>query len=178
MKTRCIALAVVFGSLLLGTQARAQVTKESVQGITNFSRLQTTVACAGATKVEAIPEIKKMGFVSIINLREATEQGADVEAEAAAAKAVGLKFVHLPFNGASPSPDVVDRFLATITTAGTQPAFIHCAGAGRAATMWMIKRMQIDRWDEQRAVEEATALGLSNERLKQFALNYVNTHKR
>ena len=41
----------------------------------------------------------------------------------------------------------------------------------------MIKRVQVDGWDETRALEEATALGL-NERLKPFALDYIHSHKR
>ena len=52
-----------------------------------------------------------MGFASIINLRLATEQGADIDAEAAAAKAAGINFVHLPLNGSCPDPAVADRFL-------------------------------------------------------------------
>ena len=59
-----------------GGQAIAQeVTKESVPGIRNLARLQTTVACAGAITPEAVADIKKMGFVSIVNLRLATEAG-------------------------------------------------------------------------------------------------------
>ena len=104
-----MGLAVV-GTLLLTADAGAQaakVTKENVPGITNFARLETTIACAGAVKAEAVPEIKKLGFASIINVREASEPGAEVEKEEAAAKAAGLKFVHVPFNVAAPAPDLV-----------------------------------------------------------------------
>ena len=52
-----------------------QVTTESVDGIRNFRRLETTIACAGAITAESVPEIKKFGFVSIINLRLASEPG-------------------------------------------------------------------------------------------------------
>ena len=124
-------VALVLGSCLLGTAATAQVTKKDVPGVTNFAQVETTVACAGATRTEAIPELKKMGFVSIINLRLATENGADIEAEAAAAKAAGLKFYHLPLNGQMPDPAVADKFLAAITTEGSEPAFIHCAWTPR-----------------------------------------------
>jgi len=35
--------------------ARAQqVTKQDVDGVKNFKRLETTVACAGATKADAV----------------------------------------------------------------------------------------------------------------------------
>ena len=174
-----VALSVL-SLALLSTIASAQaskVTKETIPGISNFARLETTVACGGATKAEAVPAIKKMGFASIINVREATEPGADIDQEAAAAKAVGLNFVNVPFNIASPAPDLVDRFIAAVTTRENTPAYIHCAAGGRAASLWMIKRVQVDGWDETRALEEATALGL-NERLKPFALDYIHTHKR
>ena len=172
----CIALAALTALVAVSVSAQSQVTKENVPGITNFARVQTTVACAGAVKAEAVPEIKKLGFASIINLREASEQGADVDAEAAAAKAVNINFVHLPFNVASPAPDLVDRFVAEVSKPANQPAFIHCAAGGRAAALWMIKRVQVDHWEQARATEEATALGLT-ERLKTFAVNYLDTHK-
>ena len=54
-----------------------QVTKETRDGIKNFARIETTVACAGAITADAMPEIRKMGFVSVINLREAPEPGED-----------------------------------------------------------------------------------------------------
>lgn len=174
-----VALALL-SFVLLSTTAYAQaskVTKEAVPGITNFARLETTVACGGATKAEAVPALKKMGFASIINVREATEPGADIDQEAAAAKAAGMNFVNVPFNIASPAPDLVDRFIAAVTTKENTPAYIHCAAGGRAASLWMIKRVQVDGWDETRALEEATALGL-NERLKPFALDYIHSHKR
>ena len=155
-----------------------QVTKENVPGITNLARLETTVACAGATKVEAIPEIKKMGFASIINPRQASEEGAAIEAEAAAAKAAGLRFYHIPFNTQTPSPDAADQFLAAITTKGSEPAFIHCAGGNRAAAMWLIKRLVVDQWDMDRASKEATALGLTSPALKQFAADYAQGKKK
>ena len=59
------------------------MTKETIPGISNFARLETTVACGGATKAEAVPAIKKMGFAAIINVREANEPGAEMEQEEA-----------------------------------------------------------------------------------------------
>jgi uncharacterized protein (TIGR01244 family) len=171
------AILVAVGSAALLT-AGQQVTKENVPGVTNFTRLETTVACAGAVKVEAVPEIKKMGFASIINLRQASEPGADIDAEAAAAKAAGIRFYHIPFNGQAPAPAVADRFLEAITTKGSEPAFIHCAGGNRAAAMWLVKRLAVDHWDAERATAEATALGLTSPALKQFAFDYAQTHKR
>ena len=174
---RLLVAVSVAGIMAVAVQAQ-QVTKESVPGITNFSRLQTTIACAGAVEVSAIPDIKKLGFASIINLRQATEQGANIEASTAQAKSAGLNYVHIPFNAQAPDAEAVPKFLAAVTAPANQPAFVHCAGAGRAAAMWMIKRMQVDGWDAQKAGEEAAALGLANERLKQFAVDWVAKNKK
>ena len=173
-----VVFAVVSVLSVATSVARAQVTKESVPGVTNFSRLETTIACAGATAPAAVAELKKMGYASIINLRQASEAGADVDGEAAAAKAAGVVYVSLPFNGASPDPAVVDRFLKAVTDPANQPVFLHCASANRAAALWMIKRMTVDGWDTDRASAEATALGLSSSALKTFAIEYAAAHKK
>lgn len=170
-----VVASALFGSRSAGAQ---QVTKENIPGAMNFTRLETTVACGGATKPEAVPEIKKLGFVSIINLRLPNESGADIDAEAAAAKAAGVRFYSFPFNGQSPDPAVATQFLDTITAPGNAPAYIHCAGGNRAAAMWMIKRLVVDRWDVDRATEEAKALGMTSAALQRFAVEYAQTHKR
>ena len=83
-----IGFALLLSMSMAAAPAWAQkVTKETLEGVTNFNRLETTVACAGAIKATAVPELKKLGFASIVNLRQATEQGADLEGEAAAVAA-------------------------------------------------------------------------------------------
>ena len=76
-----------------------------------------------------MPEIKKMGFASVINLREAQEPGADIDKHRAAAEAAGLRYYHVPFNGAKPDPKVADQFVKIISSTEAAPAFIHCASA-------------------------------------------------
>jgi protein tyrosine phosphatase (PTP) superfamily phosphohydrolase (DUF442 family) len=174
-----IAAGLIAGLWSAAVPARAQeVTKENVDGITNFHRLETTVACAGAIKPEVVPDIKKMGFASIINLRQPTEPAANLEGEAAAAKTADIRYYSIPFNAMSPDPAAADKFIEAITTKGTEPAFIHCAGGGRAATMWFIKRMVVDHWDVDRAAKEATDLGMNSPTLKQFAIDYAKAHTR
>jgi len=170
-----VAAAVMGISVAAG---QSQVKKSTIEGITNFAQVETTVACAGAVSPSAVAGIKKMGFASIINLRLDTEKGADVEAEAAAAKAAGINFVHLPLDGAKPDPAVADRFLKVITEPGNQPAMIHCASGNRAAAMWMIKRVLVDKWDNDRALEEAGQLGSMSPVMKAFALEYIEAHKK
>ncbi len=160
-------------ALVASPAAAQQVTKESREGIKNFSRLETTVACAGAITSDAMPEIKKMGFASVINLREAQEAGADIEKHRAAAEAAGLRYYHIPLNSAKPDPKAADQFVKVISSKEAAPAFIHCASANRAAAMWMIKRIVVDRWEVEKAEAEAAAMGLTNAALKQWAIEYA-----
>ena len=167
-----VALTVSIGA------AQSQVKKETVEGINNFAKIESTVACAGAITPASVAGIKKMGYAAIINLREATEQNANVEAEAAAAKTAGINYVHVPFNGQQPSTAAVDQFLKAITTPGNTPAFIHCAGGNRAAAMWFIKRAVVDKWTIDQAMAEATDLGFTSQALKTFATDYVKAHQK
>lgn len=170
-------VAPVVGILMVVALSAQQVTRKEIAGISTFAQVETTIACGGSTRPEAIREIKSMGFKSVINLRLASEEGALVEAEGAAVKAEGMNYVHLPFNLQSPDPKLIDNFIAAVTLPANQPAYVHCAAGGRAAALWMVKRVLADRWDEARALEEANALGL-NDRLRPFALNYIHSHPR
>lgn len=125
MRQTFLGVAALGAVLLMTTPAAAQVVREEVAGIRNLARIESTVACAGAITPAAVAEIKKMGFGAIINLRLATENGADIEGHTAAAKAAGIQYLHIPFSAAKPDPAAVDDFLKAIATPGVAPAFIH-----------------------------------------------------
>ena len=168
-------LAVV--SLSTVAAAQGEISKASVPGIINFGYIGKTVACAGATAPTALADVKKLGYTAVINLRVASEPGAEIDASAAAAQAAGLRFIHLPFNAGAPDPMLVDKFIAAITDPKNQPAFIHCASANRAAALWMVKRMVVDKWDADRAATEATALGLTSPALKTYAIEQAQARR-
>jgi uncharacterized protein (TIGR01244 family) len=155
----------------------AQVQKQDMPGIRNFSRVDATVACGGATDPSAMAALRRDGFASVINLRLASEEGANVEAGRAAAEAAGLKYIHLPFSGASPDPVVVDNFLAAVSDRSNQPVFIHCGSANRVGSVWMIKRALQDMWPVEKALIEAQAIGLRSEGLTTFATEYIEAHQ-
>ena len=170
----CSILSVLGAFTVAGVSAQ-QVVKKDIAGVSTFAQLESTIACGGSTKPEAIREIRNMGFKSVINLRLATEEGAMVEEEGAAVRAAGMNYVHLPFNAQSPDPHLIDDFIAAVTKPANTPAYVHCAAGGRAAALWMIKRVKADGWTVDRALVEANALGL-NDRFRPFAMNYLAAH--
>jgi uncharacterized protein (TIGR01244 family) len=175
MSTR-FALAATLAAIV-AIPLTAQVQKQEIPGIRNYSRVDATVGCGGAVDPAAMSVLKKEGYVSVINLRLANEEGANVEAGRAAAQAAGLKYIHLPFNAAMPDPKVVDNFLAAVADKSNQPVFIHCGSANRVGGVWMIKRALQDKWPLDRALTEAQAIGLNNPALQAFATDYIKSHQ-
>jgi uncharacterized protein (TIGR01244 family) len=167
------ALVVVVATAL----AHAQVKKMDMPGVSNFSRVDATIGCGGATQPAAMAALRKAGFNSVINLRTATEKGADIDAGRTAAESAGLKYIHLPFDSANPDPTLVETFLAAVSDTANQPVYIHCGSANRVAAVWMIKRVLRDGWSMGRALEEAEAIGLTSAPLKTFAVEYIERHK-
>ena len=44
--------------------------------------------------------------------------------------------------------------------------------------MWLMKRTIVDGWDTDKALQEATELGLTNERLKEFFVAQIQQRQR
>lgn len=152
--------------------------KQTRAGITNFTKVDAVVACGGATETSALDGLKADGFKSVINLRLATEQGANIAENEAKAKALGMNYFHLPFSGASPDPKIVDDFLTVVSNKANQPVYIHCGSANRVGAVWLVKRVMQDGWSVDRATTEAKAIGLSAPGLEKFALEYIAAHKK
>jgi uncharacterized protein (TIGR01244 family) len=165
-------------ALLLAVPAHGEPKKDTVEGVRNFTVVDATVGCAGATELRAIPALKARGYRAIVNLRQATEPGAAVEESRAVAEAAGLTFLHLPFDGAKPDAAVVDAFLEAVTDPAHQPVFVNCSSGNRVGALWLAKRLVVDGWDEAKAVQEAKAIGLTSEALQKFVLDYATARGR
>jgi uncharacterized protein (TIGR01244 family) len=176
------SIGVLLAGLAVGVSGQTQgPSKLSVEGVTNLTRLDSTIACAGATKASAVPELKKMGFVAIVNLRRESEQGADTEAEKAAAQAAGLNYFHIPFTTpkeGEPAPEeTIAEFLRVTADPANQPLLVHCAAGNRAAALWMIKRVINDNWTVERAKAEADLAAAPPASSVEWAVGYLKARQ-
>lgn len=144
----CLALVA---ATLASVQAIAEMEELDVGGISNYSMYSGDTSFAGdmvgfggATQPMAMPWLKQQGFATVINLRLAEEQGADIEVNQTAAAVAGLKYINLPFNAGDPAHDIEERFLAVASDASNQPVYIHCGSGTRAAILWMTGRFRKD----------------------------------
>ncbi len=79
------------------------------------------------------------GVVLLVNNRPDDEDPDQpgTRAEAAAAEAAGLRYLHLPVTGASITREDVERFRQAVKEAGG-PVVAHCRSGTRSFTLWAI----------------------------------------
>jgi uncharacterized protein (TIGR01244 family) len=175
-----LGLCVAPGASQAPAQQTAQVSAPAagaVPGIRNFTKVDATIACGGAVTAEAFEALKQAGYKSVVNLRDASEKGNDVEAAKKAAEAAGLKYFHLPFVPATPDMTMLDEFLKLVVNPENQPMMLHCASGGRASMFWAVKRVMVDGWPVDKAMSELTDLSKGvPQPSRALFLDYLKAH--
>ena len=129
------------------------------------------VATGGQPKDTAFAKLAANGFRAVLNLRTASE-GIDLQKQREAAESAGLRYLSIPIAG-SPKPEQVDEFITAVKNKDNQPILIHCGSANRVGALWMIYRVVDQGWAEDKALDEATKIGLTSPALKTFAHEYI-----
>jgi uncharacterized protein (TIGR01244 family) len=157
-------------------QVQAPAT-DAVAGVRNFTRVDATMACGGAVTAGAYAALKQAGFASVVNLRDESEAGVDLDVDRKAAEDAGLKYFHLPFVASSPDAAKLDEFLKLVAAPQNQPMMLHCASGGRASMFWAVKRVMIDGWPADKAMNELPALSKNvPQPVRTFMLDYLKSH--
>ena len=153
--------------------------KLPITGISNFSIIDDSSSFAGvrigfggATEPSAMQLLSNQGFVTVVNLRVDTEDGANIPANRTAANSAGLNYIHLPLNPEAPG-DMVDRFLAVAAAEDNQPIYVHCGSGTRAAAVWMIGRVLLDGLNEETAAHETMKIAEKPDEAVSFASKYI-----
>ncbi|HKA36310.1 MAG TPA: protein tyrosine phosphatase family protein [Thermoanaerobaculia bacterium] len=170
MKTKLalLLLALLVPAVFVAAHGAADIEK--------FNAVSDKVATGGQPTPAQMLDLSREGYKTVICLREPGEF--DAKAEEAAAKSKGLTWINIPVNRESPKPEQVDAFLAALSSPKVYPVFIHCGTGSRVAAFWMVRRVLVDKWDLEDAQREAKLVGLKSETMKEFALNYIQTHQK
>ena len=168
MKTR---LALLLLALLLPA---ALVVAHGAADIEKFNAVSDKVATGGQPTPAQYIDLAREGYKTVICLREPGEY--DMAAEESAAKSRGLTFINIPVDKDNPKPEQVEKFLSALSSPKAYPVFIHCGSGNRVGAFWMIRRVVVDKWELADAEREAKLVGLKSETMKQFALDYIQSH--
>jgi uncharacterized protein (TIGR01244 family) len=146
---------------------------EGNPGISNYYRVRPDVAAAGQPSDEALADIKKAGFKTIINLR--TEQEGSL-AEKPKVEGLGLEYHNIPIGSDGISPEQVAIFEKILGDSAKRPVLIHCASSSRVGAMWYIHQVLGEGKDEAAALAEARKAGMKPN-LEAVAKDYVAKHR-
>ena len=157
------------------TERMAQIEQSLKDDVPRILCIDPNFASAGQPKDAAFEKLKANGFKSVLNLRTSTE--VDLNAEKEKVEKAGLRYISIPVVGSAPKPEQAEEFLKAVKDKQNQPMLIHCGSANRVGGFWMIHRVLNDGWSEEKALEEATKIGLVSPVLKTFATEFIASKK-
>src|SRR3954469_13560730 len=148
---RSFAAAVLAVSVTLPAGAQSVVGKDKSGPVPNPVSLDTTgmfqakfvsvgddMFIGGQPTEKALRDLRARGVTTIVNLRMPEEMAQVGFDEAALAKELGMKYVHIPMRGTAENPygpKQLDTFTAAMAAADGK-VLLHCTIAWRASHLW------------------------------------------
>lgn len=132
----------------------------SVQGIHNFYQVDSHVYRGGQPSETGFQYLAKLGVKTVLDLREAGNRALQEEKMVTS---LGLQYVNVPMSGLTPPTAAqISQILALLENTSTGAVFVHCMrGADRTGAVIAAYRIDHDRWNNDRALEEAKSDGMS-----------------
>jgi tyrosine-protein phosphatase SIW14 len=166
----------LFASIIIFSPVLGAQTQQPA-GVHNFHQLNETVYRGAQPSPEGYQSLAKLGIKTIVDLRGTGHRSIVEKQEVESA---GLRYVNIPLSGYSaPSADEVTKLLGLLNDKSAGPVFVHCRrGADRTGTIIACYRISHDHWQNQKALAEAKANGMSwtEIAMKHYVLGYkVNT---
>jgi protein tyrosine/serine phosphatase len=133
----------------------------SVPGIDNFIEVDQKVYRGAQPTGDGFRYLAKLGIKVVLDLREHDERAI---AEERAVTADGMLYVNVPMTGLTPPTQAeTARVLSLLEDAAGGAVFVHCKrGADRTGSVIAAYRIDHDKWDNARALQEAMASGMSS----------------
>jgi tyrosine-protein phosphatase SIW14 len=129
-------------------------------GVPNFHQVNERIYRGGQPSNTGFQSLAKLGIKTVIDLRPASEHSTSSEEQTV--EATGMKYINVPMSGlAAPPNQDVSKVLALLDAGSQGPVFVHCKrGADRTGTVIACYRIEHDRWENEKALEEARSLGM------------------
>jgi uncharacterized protein (TIGR01244 family) len=119
----------------------------------------------GQPTEKALRELRAKGVTTIVNLRMPEEMARVGFDEAALAKELGMRYVHIPMRGSPENPygpKQLDSFAAAMTSADGK-VLLHCTVAWRASHLWAAYLIRERKVPAATAVAQARQINLMDE---------------
>lgn len=135
---------------------RATGRKLSEKGVRNFGEVTPTLYRGGLANTEGIKALKKLGMDVIIDTH------ANDESEEKTVRALGMKYVAIPWHCPWPHDEVFAKFLQVVHENKGKKIFVHCRlGDDRTGMMVAAYRMAEESWTAEEAMTEMKSFGFT-----------------
>ena len=130
-------------------------------GLPNGGRINESLYRGAQPRAEGLPELKRLGVTTIVDLRG--EDPRRREQERAQAESLGIRFVTIPVSGwVPPTNDQVAQFLSLFHDNPKEKVFVHCRfGDDRTGVFVATYRMAYDGWPAEQAMNEMYFFGFN-----------------
>ncbi len=141
-------------------------------GVARFVAVDLKLAGGSAPTTAGLKWLAEKGYRTLLDLRETAEVPPTFITEVSNQ---GLRYIALPIGKKTIDRDHVARFNFEMAAADSRPLFFFDADGSSAGALWYIRRVVVDRVDQQIARREAQELGLSDQTYWLTAADYVAT---
>ena len=126
-------------------------------GVENFHQVSERIYRGAQPTEDGFRELAKMGIKTVVDLRR---EAAQARREQRIVEALGMKFLSVPMQMEAPTDEQISRVMQELNSE-TGPVFVHChGGRDRTGTVIACYRKAHDKWDTQKALEEANLDGM------------------
>jgi uncharacterized protein (TIGR01244 family) len=141
---------------------------EGFHKIHNWRAVDERIGTSGQPTEAQLAQIAAAGYRTVINLALHDDPRYSLKDERAAVEGLGMDYVHIPVQFASPTDDDLDRFFAAMDDATGQKVWVHCAANMRVSAFLGLYRVKRQGWDRERAFELLRNLWEPNETWSAF----------
>ncbi|WP_019906566.1 TIGR01244 family sulfur transferase [Methylobacterium sp. 77] len=139
----------------------------------NITPIDSRLSVSGQPDEAEIASLPASGFALLINNRPDGEEPGQPgnAAEAKAAEAAGLAYLHLPVTGPGITRDEIARFREAVDGA-SGPVIAHCRSGTRSITLWALSEVLAGRLGR----DDLTAYGQERGFDLSGAVRWLDTH--
>ncbi|SRR5713101_7182928 len=135
--------------------------KLNIPGLPNAGKINDHLYRGAQPRAQGLPELKKLGITTVVDLRGEDPQKIDWERKKL--EALGIHFVNIPVSGWSPpTNEQVSQFLFLFRDNPEQKVFVHCRfGDDRTGVFVATYRMAIEKLPPEQALHEMYFFGFN-----------------
>ncbi|MDR0781564.1 MAG: protein tyrosine phosphatase family protein [Pseudomonadales bacterium] len=145
-----------------------------IERIYNYRYVSDELATSGQPSVAQLQAIAAADFSTIINLALHDDPRYSLPDEARSVAALGMKYIHIPVQFATPTQQDLLAFFETMDSHYGQKVWVHCAANMRVSAFLGLYRVLRLGWEEERAFDLMDSLWKPNEVWSAFISTALN----